>query len=177
MVRLAVAVWPPPEVVATLSALERPTVPGVHWSSPQQWMVKVRPLGHVDARVIDPLRGVLDRELGGAPAPTCVLGPVTRRLGGQWLGAPVAGLDELAAIVFEVTEDLVPVTHPQPFHADVVLARGRVPARLAGTPVSARWTARELAMVADRSSPHGPRFEDLLTIPLAEAGPITATRR
>lgn len=89
MVRLAVAVWPPPEVVATLSALERPTVPGVHWSSPQQWMVKVRP----------------------------------------------------------------------------------------GIPVSARWTARELAMVADRSSPHGPRFEDLLTIPLTEAGPITATRR
>lgn len=173
MVRLAVAVWPPAEVVATLSALERPSVPGVHWSSPPQWLVKVRPLGHVDPAVIDPLRDVLERELGGAPAPSCVLGPATRRLGGQWLGARVAGLDELAAVVFEVTEDLVPVTHPQPFHADVVLARGRVPARLAGMPISARWTARELALVADRSSPHGPRFEDLLTIPLTATGPIS----
>jgi 2'-5' RNA ligase len=177
MVRLAVAVWPPPEVVATLSALERPRVPGVTWSSPSQWMVKVRPLGHVDGDVIEPLREVLDRELGGAPPPACVLGPATRRLGGQWLGAPVAGLDELGAVVFEVTEDLVPVTHPQPFRADVVLARGRVPARLAGTPISARWTAREITLVADRSSPHGPLFEDLLTIPLAGSGPIPATRR
>jgi hypothetical protein len=105
MARLAVAVWPPPEVVATLSAL-----------------------------------------------------------------------DELAAVVFEVTEDLVPVTHPQPFGADIVLARGRVPARLAGRPVAARWAARELALVADRSSPHGPRFDDLLTVPLADTGPAAALR-
>ncbi|MGH3776914.1 MAG: hypothetical protein ACRDRR_14505 [Pseudonocardiaceae bacterium] len=47
--------------------------------------------------------------------------------GGQWLGAPVEGLDDLAAVVFEVTEQLVPVTHPQPFQADVVPARGRYP--------------------------------------------------
>lgn len=46
MARLAVAVWPPREVVSTLSAPERPSLPGVHWSSPQ-WIVKVRPLGHV----------------------------------------------------------------------------------------------------------------------------------
>lgn len=167
MVRLAVVVWPPAEVVAVLRDLDRPAVTGVHWSSPAQWMVKLRPLGHVDAGAIDPLREVLDRELAGAPAPTCVLGPATRRIAGQWLGAPVAGLDELAAVVFEVTEDLVPVTHPQPFEADVVLARGRVPSRLAGTPLSARWTALGLALVADRSSPSGPRFEDLLTVPLA----------
>ena len=122
MARLFVAVWPTPEVVALLSALE---------------------------------------------------GPATRRLGGRWLGAPVHGLDDLAAVVFEATEELVPVTHPQPFQADVVLARGRVPRELAGRPVSGSWTARSVSLVADRSSPRGVRFEDLASFPLE--GCVSAT--
>jgi 2'-5' RNA ligase len=60
----------------------------------------------------------------------------------------------------------VPVTHPQPFQADVVLARGRVPRDLAGRPVSGSWTARSVALVADRSSPRAPRYEDLGAFPL-----------
>jgi 2'-5' RNA ligase len=165
-VRLFVAVWPPPEVVAVLSALERPELHGVRWSVPSQWMVKVRPLGHVNASLVDPLAGELEAELEGAPPVECVLGPRARRLGGEWLAAPVGGLEDLAAVVFEATERLVPVTHPQPFAADVVLARGRVPRELAGLPVSASWTARSLSLVADRSSPRSPRFEDLATIQL-----------
>jgi hypothetical protein len=102
----------------------------------------------------------------GAPAVRCVLGPVTRWFGGQWLGAPVHGLEDLAAVVFDATEALVPVTHPQPFQADVVLARGRVPKDLAGHPVSGSSTARSISLVADRSSVKAPRFEDLATIPL-----------
>jgi hypothetical protein len=153
-------------VVAVLSALDRPAIPGVRWSTPEQWLVKVRPLGHVDDRVVPPLLDVLEAELDGAPPVRCVLGPVTRRLGGQWLGAPVAGLDELAAVVFEATGELVPVTHPQPFQADVVLARGRVPKELAGRPVAASWTARSVALVADRSSPAAARYQDLAVFPL-----------
>jgi 2'-5' RNA ligase len=153
-------------VVAVLSARDRPAIPGVRWSTPEQWLVKVRPLGHVDDRVVPPLRDVLEAELDGAPPVRCVLGPASRRLGGQWLGVPVAGLDELAAVVFEATGELVPVTHPQPFHADVVLARGRVPKELAGRPVAASWTARSVALVADRSSPGAARYEDLAVFPL-----------
>ena len=48
---------------------------------------------------------------------------------------PSPGLEDLAAVVFEATERLVPVTHPQPFQADVVLARGRVPRELASFPL------------------------------------------
>lgn len=167
MVRLSVAVRPPPEVVHVLSALDRPATAGVRWSSPEQWIVTVRPFGHVDERTVAPrLAAVLEAELDGAPAVECVLGPVTRRLGGQWLGAPVTGLDDLAAVVFEVTEDLVPVTHPQPFRADVVLARGRVPEELAGRPASASWVARSVSLVADRSSPRSARYQDLAVIPL-----------
>ena len=56
---------------------------------------------------------------------------------------------------------IVPVTHPQPFQADIVLARGRVPSDLAGGLVAASWTADAVFLVADRSSPQGVRFDDL----------------
>lgn len=160
------ATWPPPEVMAALAEMERPEPPGVRWSAPEQWMVKLRPLGHVEGRIVPPLIDVLEAELDGAPTAECALGPATRRLGGDWLGVPVVGLDELAAVIFEVTSELVPVTHPQPFRAEVVVARGRVPKELAGLPVSARWTARSVALVADRSSPRAPRFENLTEIEL-----------
>jgi len=171
MTRLFVAVRPPPEVVVVLSALDRPAVPGVRWSVPEQWLVKLRPLGHVDGRVVPALRDALEAELDGAPAVACRLGPATRSLAGQWLGAPVHGLDELAAVVFEATQELVPVTHPQPFQADVVLARGRVPRELAGRAVAGAWTARSVALLADRSSPGTVRFEELAGFPLADRGP------
>ena len=116
--------------------------------------------------MVQPLIEVLEAELDGAPAVECVLGPATRRLGGEWLGAPVSGLGDLAAVVFEATEELVPVTHPQPFQADVVLARGRVPKELADRPVSASWEARSVSLVADRSSPRAVGYEDLAVIPL-----------
>lgn len=166
MTRLSVAVWPPSGVVEVVSRLERPTLPGVIWSAPRQWLVKVRPLGHVDAQLIPQLADVLEAEFDGAPTVDCVLGPATRRLGGQCLGAPVHGLEEMAAVVFEVTEDLVPITHPQPFSADLILARGKVPKELAGIPIHATWTAKALTLVADRSSPRGARLEDMVVIEL-----------
>jgi hypothetical protein len=52
-----------------------------------------------------------------------------------------------------------------------VLARGRVPAELAGRPVAGSWTARSVSLVADRSAPRALRFEDLATFPLEEALP------
>ncbi len=166
--RLSVALRPPADVVEVLAALRREPVAGVTWSAPEQWLVKLRPLGHVPAHLVDPLVAALGDELDGVPPVRCTLGPTTRRLGGQWLGAPVSGLDDLAAVVFDATVGLVPVTHPQPFQADVVLARGRVPATLAGRPVAAAWTARAVALVADRSSPRSARLDDVAVFPLDE---------
>ena len=86
MARLFVATWPPPKVVGLLSALDRPELPGVRWSTPEQWMVKVRPLGHVDDRTVPLLIDALQTELDGAPAVDFSLDRATRRIGGQWLG-------------------------------------------------------------------------------------------
>ena len=138
---------------------------------PEQWIVKLRPLGHVPPHLQKPLVEAVRAELDGASAVRARLGPVTRRLAGQWLGAPVAGLDDLAAAVFTATEPLVPVTHPQPFQADVVLARGRVPPHLAGVQLTVEWTVTEALLIADRSAPGRPRLDDLAAIGLASARP------
>ncbi len=101
MTRLSVAIRPPADVLALLARLPRVPTPGVTWSTPEQWLVKLRPLGHVDERLVAP-----------------------------------------------------------PYR-DVVLARGQVPAALAGDPVTARWVATTVVLVADRSAPGRPRFLDL----------------
>ena len=169
--RLSFAVRPPERVLATLADLPRPHLEQVLWSHPEQWIVKLRPLGHVPPDLGEPLIETVRAELEGAPAVRASLGPATRILGGQWLGAPVAGLDDLPAAVFTATESLVPVTHPQPFQADVVLARGRVPPHLAGVQLTGEWTVTEVLLVADRSAPGRPRLDDLAAIGLASARP------
>lgn len=166
MVRLSFAVRPPPDVLSRIASVPRPQSEDVVWSHPEQWIVKLRPLGHVQTLLQQPLAEAVRAELDGAPAVLARLGPATRRLAGQWLGVPVVGLDELAAAVFAATGPVVAVTHPQPFRADLVLARGRVPRELAGVELRAEWTVTEVLLVADRSAPHRPRLDDLATIPL-----------
>lgn len=151
----------PSAIVTALGRLARPPRPGVTWSRPEQWLVKLRPLGHVPPHLVAPLVEALGDELAAAEPATCTLGPATHRLAGQWLGAPVSGLDDLVAVVYDATIGIVPVTHPQPQRTEVVLARGRVPADLAGDPVAGGWVATRVALVADRSAPGRPRLTDL----------------
>jgi hypothetical protein len=143
-------------------------LPGVIWALPEQWIVKVRPLGHVDERLVPELADALRAALDGAPPARCALGPATVRVGGQWLAVPVTGLEELGRAVFEVTEPIVPVTHPQPFRTELVLARGRVGAHLAGSPVHGSWEADVVSLVADRSAPGRPQLVDLVDVQLGE---------
>jgi 2'-5' RNA ligase len=163
---LSVAVRPPRTIRERLAELPREPRPGVTWTVPERWIVKLRPLGHVADHLVAPLVDALGAALDGAPAPTCTLGPATIRPVGSWLYVPVAGLDELAEEVFAATEHLVPVTHPQPYLAFLALATGRVPAELAGVPISGTWQPDECALVADRSAPGRPRLVDLSTFPL-----------
>ncbi len=163
--RLAFAVRPPAEVTAVVAAAARPVVDGVAWTPAQRWIVKLRPLGHVSDDLHEQLIRAVDAELEGAAPVRVSLGSSVRRLG-QQLCAPVDGLDDLAAAVFDATEALVPVTHPQPFRAELVLAAGRIPRGLE-VDLHAEWTVREITLIADRSSPRGPRLDDVGTIVLA----------
>jgi hypothetical protein len=164
--RLAVAVRPPDDILAVVRALPRPPLPEVTWSAPERWIVKVRPLGHVAVELVDPLLEALADELQGAPPVRCRMGPATIRPGGQWLAVPVSGLEEIGEVVFAATTPIVPVTHPQPFHAEIPLASGRVPRELGGVPLQASWTADTLVLVADRSAPGRPKLVDVGEIPL-----------
>ncbi|MBK1782779.1 hypothetical protein [Prauserella cavernicola] len=168
MVRLAFAVRPPEAVREVVAALPRPALPGATWSVPEQWIVKLRPLGHVAGSLRVPLLEAAAAALDGAPATRARLGPATHRLAGQWLSVPVSGLDELAADVFAATTPLVPVTHPQPFRGELVLARGRLPRHVAGAAVDASWLVTEVLLVADQSAPCTPRLRDVGVVPLAE---------
>ena len=86
--------------------------------------------------------------------------------GRGWLVVPVAGLDELTATIFEVTERLVPVTHPQPHHAEIVLARGPKISRELIRPLTANWTVRSLVLARGTRGPEGPGYQDVATFSL-----------
>jgi hypothetical protein len=161
--QLFVGTWPPASARSAIAAYPRPEVDGLRWATPSQWFLKMRPLGHVRDEVTSELIEVLDAELDGAPAATATIEPVVNR---GWLVAPVAGLEGLTATIFEVTERLVPVTHPQPPHAEIVLARGPKIGRDLMRPLAARWKVTALVLARGTRGPEGPGYEDVATFAL-----------
>jgi 2'-5' RNA ligase len=163
-VQLFVGTWPADAMRDAIESYPRPDRDDLRWSTPSQWLVKLRPLGHVRDEVVGELVEVLAAELDGAPATTASFGPVARR---GWLVAPVIGLDELTATIFEVTERLVPVTHPQPIHPELVLARGpKLTADLVH-PLDGTWSVRSIALARGTRGPDGPGYTDVTSFALS----------
>src|SRR3954454_9641892 len=80
--RLFIAVWPPPEVVARMEALPRPAEDGVRWTTPDQWHVTLRFFGSVPS--LSPVVTALE----GASLPggvVAVAGPALGRFGARVL--------------------------------------------------------------------------------------------
>jgi 2'-5' RNA ligase len=167
-VRLFVAVWPPAEVLDAIGALDRPDVPGVRWTTPDQWHVTLRFLGDVADELVAPLGACLP----GGPARVATMGPVTARLGRSILMAPVGGLDELAGAVLAATAPLVPLTELRPYRGHLTLARARrgawIPSTAAGTPLAGSWPVRRLSLVRSELHPSGARYSEVAGVDLAE---------
>lgn len=170
--RLFVGTWPPPEVVAVLSSLERPSLDAVRWTTADQWHVTLAFLGDVALTLLDDLATVLLTASTGASAPEAHLGPATRRVGRSVLCVPVGGLDALAGTVRRALSTVLPAAGlDEPFHGHLTLARGRgrrpVPGSLAGARIDARWRAREVDLVRSEPGPSGARYTTLLraTVP------------
>lgn len=166
--RLFVAVWPSAEARELLGALPRPAVPGLRWSTPDQWHVTLRFLGEADP---DEVRAALAAVEGTGPA-EARLGPATARFGNRVLHVPVDGLDRLAASVVAATGHLGRPPEGRPFRGHVTLARpvgrGRPDLRpLVGTPLAASWPVASVALVASRLRPAGAVYETEATVPLA----------
>jgi RNA 2',3'-cyclic 3'-phosphodiesterase len=163
MARLFIAVWPPEEVIAELSALHRKDQRGVRFVPPENWHITLRFLG--DARpdeVVDVLRGA---EL---PSARARLGPAVDVIAERALVVPVDGLDTLAR---DVTKRTSKVGDPprKRFIGHLTLARlkSTVPMpRVLGELVSASFDVEEIALVESRLDPQGARYETIEVWPV-----------
>ena len=161
--RLFIAVWPPAEVVAALTAVPRPAMDSVRWTTPDQWHVTLRFLGEVEDV------GSVARALGGAslPGAWAVVGPHSEILSPSVLSLPVAGLDALAAVVVDVTDDIGEAPEDRPFRGHLTLARARRAARrgtlrrVPDVELTARWPVEEVTVVASTLGGAGSRYEIL----------------
>jgi RNA 2',3'-cyclic 3'-phosphodiesterase len=155
MARLFLAVWPPGQVVEQLRALPRPDQPGVRWVRPEKWHVTVRFLGGAEpADVFSCLNSTM------MPAATAVLGPVVRRLARSTVVIPVAGLDQIAAVIGLATADIGEPAGPRPFHGHLTLARLRPGATcdLVGTPVAVELRVAEVVLVSSGLTHEGATY-------------------
>lgn len=162
MPKLFVGAWLPPKVRAVLADYPRPAVGDVRWSTPEQWLISLRPLGDVTADRVSALADALRFELDGAPKAKAAFGPVRRE---GWLLADVTGLEDLVDVVFDSTMQLVPATHRTSWTAHVVLARGRCPKELVA-PLTAKWTVGEVVLARATRTKAGPGYETVAALAL-----------
>lgn len=167
--RLFAAAWPPSEVVAVLSSLDRPVLDAVRWTTPDQWHVTFAFLGNVARSRIDDVGAALvgATSLLTGP-PEAVLGPTTERVGRSILCVPVRGLDDLAVAVRRGLRSVAPDADlDRPFDGHLTLARARgrraMPASRAGAPLVARWHVRDVGLIRSELSPSGARYTTLLS--------------
>ncbi len=166
--RAFVAVWPSPEAVAAIAALDRPEVEGLRWTPPEQWHVTLRFLGEVDQ---DAAVAAFDAIRAEAPV-VAEMGDSTARFGRRVLHVPVSGLDALAAATVAATAGVGQPPDRRRFAGHITLARARdrrgVDLRpLAGVAVGGRWAVRELTLVASQLGGSKPsRYEVVATLPV-----------
>ncbi|HVE47583.1 MAG TPA: RNA 2',3'-cyclic phosphodiesterase [Acidimicrobiales bacterium] len=173
--RAFVAVWSPPEVVASLSELARPEVEGLRWTGPDQWHVTLRFLGEVDEDEAASAFGTIS---AGSPV-VAEMGPATGRFGRRVLHVPVSGLDDLAAATVAATAGIGQPPEHRRFVGHITLARARHPRGvdlrpLAGASIAGRWVVPEITLVASRlgAGPDGrARYDIVRRLPLALQGP------
>lgn len=167
MARLFVAVWPTPEVMEQLRALDRPNIDGVRWTTEDQWHVTLQFLGEGDPAKFGAKLGAAR----WATRPMTVrLGPEVALMGKEivCLPANAPGLEKLARQVSEVTG----VRRTNRFVGHLTLARARNKApkaaleALKGTPCEAMWTAESVSLVRSSLNPGGARYETVESYPL-----------
>ncbi len=163
MARLFVAVWPPDDVAAELTALHRKDQRGVRFVRPENWHVTLRFLGEADPGVV---ADALDRAV--LPPSRARLGPAVDVIAERALVIPVSGVEALAEAVVARTHEIGQPPRKR-FVGHLTLARvtPRAPMpRVLGQLVSAEFDVEEVALVQSRLHPHGARYETIATWPL-----------
>ena len=185
--RLFAAAWPPAGVRRSLARLPRPDVPGLRWTTTDQWHVTLAFYGEVPEEELPALAGPLGRAAMSVPGPpVATVGDRTLLLGRDALCLPVSGLDLLAGTVREAT--LPWVRNGPGFTGHLSLARagrGReVPACLVDVPLPAgggggsrgrgapavSWAVEEVCLAVSTASPDGSRYRIATSAPVGPGG-------
>ena len=175
--RLFVALVPPPEVLAHLSAAVAPVRAGhphLRWTPPERWHLTLAFFGEVDERVVPDLGERLRRAAARHPTPSLSLAG-GGRFGKQVLWVGVRGdvdvVAPLAASAAAAGRRVGARVEDRPYRPHLTLARSRAPedlrplvAALAGYAGPA-WTARDVELVRSRLGA-APTYETLLGAPL-----------
>ena len=160
MPRLFVAVWPPEDVIAELTALARKDRRGIRFVEPERWHLTLRFLG--DAAVDDAAEALDRAELPAATVRLCDM------LDERALVIPASGLDHLAAAVNSATADVGEAPRRR-FRGHLTVARVKASAPmppLLGALVEASFEASEVALVESTLHPDGARYDTIATWPL-----------
>ena len=168
MPRLFIAVELPPQALEAIDALAFEGDPRVRWVPRQNWHITLRFLGEC------PLASVMERlQRSTLPSAEVVLGPTVARLFRSVIAVPAAGLDELAAGVVAATADIGDPPEKRDFRGHVTIGRlrGRGRVRLVGTPVAARFTVREVALMSSELTPEGAVHTPELRWPIGAGEP------
>ena len=163
MSRLFVAIWPPDDVLERFGDVERPRDPGVKWVPQENLHITLRFLGDADVEAVSDR---LDQTL--LPSATAVLGPAFDLLGERSLITPVAGVDELAAVVQQAVRGLGTERERKRFQGHVTvarLARRARPSRSAGRTFDASFDVEEVALVESTLRDTGAVYETVGTWP------------
>ncbi|MFZ0664473.1 MAG: RNA 2',3'-cyclic phosphodiesterase [Acidimicrobiales bacterium] len=178
--RLFVAVWPPPELIDLVAALPRPSVPGVRWTTVEQWHVTVRFLGEVEAGSgVDEVASRLN-ELSGTGAVTASVGPASAWFPGRHvLQVPVDGLDDLHMRAYRLLADAEAVAFEKrqlgpAYNGHLTLARvrgraglgGSVADSVAGEMILATWRVTTVSLVASTLRSDGASYANVASFRL-----------
>lgn len=159
MTRLFLAIWPPDDVLDRLADMDRPKDQGVKWVPRENLHITLRFLGDADeAEVADRLDEVL------LPAATAAVGPAFDLLGERSLITPVAGVDDLAAVVQQAVRGLGTEPERRRFQGHITVARlGRNarPRRSAGQRFEATFDVTEVALVQSTLRDTGAVYETI----------------
>jgi 2'-5' RNA ligase len=176
--RLFVAVWPSAELVDAIAALPRPEVPGLRWTTADQWHVTLRFLGGIADADVDAAFDAFAR-IDSVDPVTAVAGPSLGRFGHRVLHLPVHGLEGLATATVAATAAVGEPPDDRPFAGHLTLARAKGRGRpaidltpLAAAEVSATWDVHEVTLVHSTTAPGGSRYEVVARVPIgAGEGP------
>lgn len=148
MPRLFVAIWPSEAVIDHVHALPRDSWRDVRWIPEINWHMTLRFIGEeLTQSAIDALRNVR------LPAATAEISSQIVRMGARSLIVPVAGLDALAAVVREATQDLGADALDPRFRGHITVGRTIGQKPIKGEPASGdnppiRFDVHEVALIA-----------------------------